>query len=88
MVRSSGTFGVPLRRPDLEAAIARTQGVRAVLEIRLRQRGLTGWQPFDTPQITAAANRILKVEMDPDRPGQGSVRIYDHALPSLEEALP
>lgn len=80
------TFGVPLRRPDLEAAIARVEGVRAVLEIRIRQRGLTGWKLFSTPQITAAANRILKVEMDPDRPGQGSVRIYDHELPELEAA--
>jgi hypothetical protein len=54
----------------------------------VRQRSLTGWRPFDTPQITAAANRILKVENDPDRPGQGSIRIYEEALPELTGAGP
>jgi len=79
------TFAVPLRRPDLEAAIASVEGVRAVFDIAVRQRGLTDWTLFDEPQITAAANRILKVENDPDRPGQGSIRIYQEALPELTE---
>ncbi|MGH6612687.1 hypothetical protein [Sphingomonas sp.] len=76
------TFGMPLRRPDLEAAVAHVEGVRAVMQVAVRQRGQTGWRLFDTPQISAAANRILKVESDPDRPGQGSVRVYDEELPA------
>lgn len=82
------SFGMPLRRPELEAAIAGVEGVGAVLDIALRQRGLTGWKLFDTAQITAAADRIIKVENDPDRPGQGSIRVYDRVLPQLEEAVP
>jgi hypothetical protein len=82
------TFGQPLRRSDLEAAIAKVEGVRAVLDIAYRQRGQTDWTLFDTPQITAADNRILKVENDPDRPGQGSIRVYIEQLPELAEAVP
>ena len=84
----SFTFGQPLRRPELEAAVAAVEGVRAVFHIAIRQRGLTGWQLFDTPQITAAANRILKVENDPDRPGQGSIRIYREKLPDFAGVTP
>lgn len=80
------TFGQPLRRPDVEAAIAGVEGVRAVLEIEIRQRGLTDWALFDTSQITAADNRILKVENDPDRPGQGSIRVYEEELPEMAAA--
>ena len=82
------TFGTPLRRPALEAAIAAVQGVRAVFDILIRQRGLTDWQLFNTPQITVADNRILKVENDPDRPGQGSIAIYRDRLPQLSEVAP
>jgi hypothetical protein len=81
------TFGTPLRRADLEAAIARVEGVHAVLAIAYRQRGLSDWALFDGAQISAADNRILKVENDPDRPGQGSIRIYRESLPELAEAL-
>jgi hypothetical protein len=81
------TFGTPLRRADLEAAIARVEGVRAVLAIAYRQRGLSDWTLFETPQISAADNRILKVENDPARPGQGSIRVYRERLPELAEAL-
>jgi predicted phage baseplate assembly protein len=80
------TFGQPLRRADLEAAIARVEGVRAVLGLAVRQRGLTSFVPFETTQITAADNRILKVENDPDRSGQGSIRVYLEKLPDMEAA--
>jgi hypothetical protein len=77
------TFGQSLRRPELEAAIAAVEGVRAVFDIAIRQRGLSDWTLFSTPQITAGSNRILKVENDPDRPGQGSIRVYNEHLPHL-----
>lgn len=82
------TFGVPLRRADLEAAVARVEGVRAVLDMAVRKRGLSDWQIFSMPQVTAAANRILKVENDPSRPGQGSVRLYNETLPQLQGVGP
>ena len=82
------TFGQPLRRAELEASIAAVEGVRAVFDIAIRQRGLSDFTRFETQQITAADNRILKVENDPDRPGQGSIRIYEDALPSLAGVLP
>lgn len=82
------TFGQPLRRPELEAAIAAVEGVRAVFDIAIRQRGLRDWALFTTPQITAADNRILKIENDPDQPGQGSIRIYNKHLPAVEGVGP
>ena len=82
------TFGQPLRRADLEAAIAGVPGVRAVFDIAIRQRGLTGWQLFTGDQITAAGSHILKVENDPDRPGQGSIRVYSEHLPDHAGVMP
>jgi hypothetical protein len=80
------SFGDPLRRPALEAAIACVDGVRAVMAIEIRLRGLTGYVAFVTPEITVADNRILKLENDPNRPGQGSIRIYEDEIPALEGA--
>ncbi|WP_296425900.1 hypothetical protein [Yoonia sp.] len=82
------TFGQPLRRPDLEAAIGRVAGVRAVFDIMIRQRGSVNWTLFNTPRITVADNRNLKVENNPDRPGQGSIQIFKDKLPQLAEVTP
>jgi hypothetical protein len=78
------SFGDPLRRPALEAAIACVEGVRAVMGIQLRERGVQGYRQFDFRSLEVASNRILKVENDPNRPGQGSIRIYQDTLPDLE----
>ncbi len=80
------TFGTPLSRPSLEAAIACVEGVSAVLEIQVRIRGRTGYFTLDTPELAVADNRILKVENDPRRPGQGSIRIYEDEIPAMEAA--
>jgi hypothetical protein len=80
------SFADPLRRPELEAAIAAVEGVAAVLAIRLRPRGQRDYLLFDFPALEVAANRILRVENDPDRPGSGSIRIYAEALPEPEAA--
>lgn len=78
------SFGDPLRRPALEAAIACVEGVRAVMGIQLRERGVQGYRQFDFRSLEVAGNRILKLENDPNRPGQGSIRIYQDTLPDLE----
>lgn len=80
------SFGDPVRRPALEAAIGCVEGVAAVLEIRYRQRGRTGYRTFDVPELVLAADRIFKVENDPDRPGQGSIRIYHETISETEDA--
>jgi len=79
------TFGQPLRRPDLEAAVAAVEGVRAVLAIAIRERGRTGFHLFDTPTLEVAADRILRVENDPNRAGQGSIALFERSLPQAEE---
>ena len=78
------SFGDPLRRPALETAIACVEGVRSVMGIQLRERGIQDYRLFDFKALEVAHNRILKVENDPNRPGQGSIRIYDETLPDLE----
>ncbi len=75
------SFGDPLRRPALEAAIACVEGVRAVLEVQYRIRGRAGYRVFETAEIAVAGNRVLKVENDPNRPGQGSIRVYPEQIP-------
>lgn len=77
------SFGDPLSRPSLEAAIACVDGVSAITEIQYRVRGMTGYSTLDTPEFAVASDRILKVENNPNRPGQGSIRIYDHEIPEL-----
>lgn len=78
------TFGEPLVRASLEAAIACIDGVRAVLEIQARIRGRTEWGVFSEREIPVAADRILIVKNDPDRPGRGSIRIYEGEIPEEE----
>ncbi|MEP5807676.1 MAG: hypothetical protein ABJ310_19640 [Roseobacter sp.] len=78
------SFGDPLRRPALEAAIACVEGVRSVMGIALRQRGVQEFVPFDFAELPVAGNRILKVENDANRPGQGSIQIFHEELPELE----
>lgn len=77
------TLDDDLYRPALEAAIAAVPGVRAVREIRIRLRGFTGYFPFTASSLPIAADRILKLENDPERPGQGSIRVYDETIPDL-----
>lgn len=80
------SFGDPLLRPALEAAITCIEGVRSVLQVQLRIRGRTAYFIFDTPELAVADNRILKMENDPNRPGQGSIRVYADAIPEMEGA--
>ena len=69
------TFGTPLRRADLEAAIQRVPGVLAVDELSLRARGLTDWRPFAELVLEVGADQVLRLENDPRRPGRGSLRV-------------
>jgi hypothetical protein len=69
------TFGNPLERSALEAAIQRVPGVAGVFSIRYRRRGATvGF--LELPDALAVkANEIILVENDPSRPERGSIRL-------------
>jgi hypothetical protein len=67
------TFGQPLERSALEAAIQEAHGVAGVLSIQFRRRGFTpGFVPMpDT--VTVPVNQIILVENDPSLPERGSI---------------
>jgi hypothetical protein len=69
------TFGSPLYRSRLEAAIQETSGVLGVRSITYRQRGtFAGF--VDLPEVlTPAPNQILRVDNDPSRPERGVIRV-------------
>jgi hypothetical protein len=72
----SFTFGTPLYRRNLEAAIQGVEGVSGVLEVEYRQRGATNvFQPLpDVLQF--GSNQILRVANDPDYPERGTIRVF------------
>jgi hypothetical protein len=70
------TFGTPLYRSNLEAAIQSVDGVNGVLDIEYRQRGASNvFQPLpDVLQF--GSNQILRVANDPDYPERGTIRVF------------
>jgi hypothetical protein len=69
------TFGTPLQRALLEAAIQAVPGVRAVVRIEIRRRGRHDWRSFTDFSLDVALNEVIRVENDPLHPGRGSVRL-------------
>ncbi len=69
------TFGAPLERSALEAAIQAVPGVDGVTEVRYRRRGHTaGFVPMlDTVEV--AVDEIVRADNDPSRPDAGSFRV-------------
>jgi hypothetical protein len=69
------TFGTPLYRSRLEAAIQGVAGVAGVSAITYRQRGtFAGF--IDLPETLAPAPRqILRVDNDPSWPERGTIRV-------------
>ena len=69
------SFGEPLEASALLAAIQRANGVLGVTAICYRERGVQpDWAPLpDT--VTIPADHILRVDDDPSRPEDGSVRV-------------
>jgi predicted phage baseplate assembly protein len=69
------TFGTPLYRSRLEAAIQSVSGVRGVLSIRYRRRG-TSSAFLDLPEVlTVGASEILRIDNDPSFPERGTIRV-------------
>lgn len=69
------TFGTPLRRAALEAAIQAVPGVKAVEGMRLRRRGWFDWRPFDELVYPVAPRELVRVADDPLHPDRGSIRL-------------
>ena len=69
------SFGDPLFRSELEAAIHAVPGVLAVEEIKLRRRGQTDYELFTATTVEVGSDRILRLRNDPRRPDQGSLRV-------------
>jgi hypothetical protein len=70
------TFGQPLERSGLEAAIQNSYGVAGVHCILYRQRGvIVDFIPMPS-EVTVKSNQILRVDNDPSRPERGSLRVY------------
>jgi hypothetical protein len=76
------TFGDPLLRTELEARIAGVPGVLAVPEIRYRLRDFADYAVFDTPRVETGSGRIIRLRNDPDRPGHGTLAVYDRHIPA------
>ena len=54
------TFGTPLRRAALQAAIQAVPGVRAVERMRIRRRGWFDWRDFTEPAYQPGDNEVIR----------------------------
>jgi hypothetical protein len=71
------TFGTPLERSRLEAAIQIVPGVAGVLSIRYRRRGFVPdfVELPEGPPIPIAVDEILRIDNDPNHPERGSLAV-------------
>jgi hypothetical protein len=74
------TFGSPLYRAALEAAIQAVPGVLGVEDIRIRVRGLFDWQDFAGFVFRPGDDRIIRLDNDPARPEAGSLIVTTRSL--------
>jgi hypothetical protein len=69
------TFGTPLRRSALEAAIVGVDGIEAVTDISIRVHGATEFRDFTALTFEVADDEVILVENSPLRPERGTVEI-------------
>ena len=69
------TFGTPLRRAALEAAVQAVPGVRGVEEMCLRARGITDLVLFSAMAFEVGDRQILRLQNDARFPERGSLRV-------------
>ncbi|HKY55740.1 MAG TPA: baseplate J/gp47 family protein [Anaerolineales bacterium] len=72
------TFGTPLERSRIEAAIQDIVGVKAVEGIRYRRRGVFDWKPFTEFYYDPGKDTIIRVENDLLHPERGTLKIHTH----------
>lgn len=76
------TFGTPLYRSSLEAAVQAVPGVLGVEEVRIRVRGLFGWRVLTELVFQPGDDRILRIDNDPNHPEAGSLIATARSLAS------
>ncbi len=69
------TFGSPLYRSRLEAAIQNSPGVAGVKSVLYRQRGTFAGFVNLPETLTPAPNQILRVDNDPSWPERGVIKV-------------
>jgi hypothetical protein len=69
------TFGTPLRRAALEAAIQDVAGVRGVERMCLRARGITELREFVELTFNVRHDQVIRLQNDLRFPERGSLRI-------------
>jgi len=69
------TFGTPLRRAALEAALQEVPGVFGVEGLRIRARGITDWRDFNELTFSVHHDQVIRLQNDPEFPERGSLRI-------------
>ncbi|MFD9452428.1 hypothetical protein ACFWBC_04950 [Streptomyces sp. NPDC059985] len=68
-------FGVPLERSTVEAAVQRAAGVRGVVSVHYRRRGLVEAFVAMPETVAVGLDEIVRVDNDPRSPGHGSLRV-------------
>lgn len=72
------TFGTPLQRSTLEAAIQLVPGVKAIEHIRIRRRGWFQWRVFSEYAYDPGQSVIIRLNNDPLHPEQGTLKLSTH----------
>jgi hypothetical protein len=69
------TFGMPLSRAALMAALQKVPGVKAVERIRVRRRGYFDWREFAEFTLPVGVNELVRVANDRELPERGAVKL-------------
>jgi hypothetical protein len=70
------TFGTPLRRSALEAAIHDARGVRSVVRMEIRPHGFEDFREFSELIFDVDPDQVIRLENDALRPERGSVNVF------------
>ncbi|MGA2488765.1 MAG: hypothetical protein ABSF99_01065 [Anaerolineales bacterium] len=70
------SFGDPLQRAALDAAIQSVPGVRAVETVQIRRRGWFDWRDFQELAYQVAKDEVVCIANDPLHPGRGIVQLF------------
>lgn len=69
------SFGTPLSRAALIAALQAVPGVRAVEGMKVRRRGRFDWRDFTEFALPVGVDELVRVANDRDLPERGAVRL-------------